>query len=213
LYIQAIKEDKLKQHQKMIDSAALSLISRRSTVHEDLIKNFENSQSTFDNKIFSEDHVRERAKERIEKKKQIENTFHGKRKLNILHDKRIEIVDYYEMNDNLIKKNNTITLGEDNEKLFKDLKKINIIVLNDIKAQNQENKRLGKEKGTVSRNESNKRAVNTSKSLNRSPKVESVTIKKSPTSADIKRNENSHKNNNTKNKTFIHSKSPMKFTI
>jgi hypothetical protein len=114
----------------LIQSATKSLISNQQNKNNYLYQQFQKSRHLFDseNRV---DHRLKRAKEKVELKKNapFPNTARsGKSKL--VNEQRFEILDYYEMNQKVI--DSTKESLYENEKLFKNIKK-----LNEMSAQNK----------------------------------------------------------------------------
>jgi len=137
MYLEQRKNSRLKKQEDLTRSATLSLISKQYNPTENLSKKFEKSKGLFGTEL-TRDHMLEKAKENYQKnfsaKKQapalsINNTFKAKKNL-LFKEQRLEIIDYYEMNQKIIdSKIHTPITQEENEKFFKDIKKINCVIV------------------------------------------------------------------------------------
>lgn len=119
IFQQTKKNEKVKKQQGMIESASMSLISNRNNKANDLADNFENARGLFDDAL-RVDYVKERAKKHSENRDSLKSKIINKAR----GEQRIEIVDYYEMNDKLINKN--VKSVEDNDSYFRDVKRLNV---------------------------------------------------------------------------------------
>jgi hypothetical protein len=153
MYLEQRKNLKLKKQEELTRSATLSLISKQYNPTENLSKKFEKSKGLFGSEL-TRDHRLEKAKENYHKnltvKKQdplrgVNNTFKANKNL-LFKEQRLEIIDYYEMNQKIIdSKIHTPISQEENEKFFKDIKKINCVIVEKerMKKKEERDKDLG----------------------------------------------------------------------
>jgi hypothetical protein len=148
MYLEQQKNQKLKKQEELTRSATLSLISKQYNPTENLSKKFEKSKGLFDTEL-RRDHKLEKAKENYRKnfsaKKEesvrgVNNTFKGKKNL-LFKEQRLEIIDYYEMNQKIIdSKIKTPITREENEKYFKDVKRINSVIVEKDRMKKREDR-------------------------------------------------------------------------
>lgn len=122
MFVENKRNEKLKRQEELIQNATVSLISNQHNKNNYLYQQFQKSRHLFDseNRI---DHVRKRALEKADLKKELPvgaSRTSGKTK--IINEQRLEILDYYEMNQKLIDKRRESQ--EENEKLFENIKKL-----------------------------------------------------------------------------------------
>ncbi len=141
MYLDQQRSQKLKKQEELTRSATLCLISSQYNETENLVKKFQDTKGLFDSEK-RKDYRFEKAKENYKKKMNaqnvVNNTSSGKKGV-LLKEQRIEIIDYYEMNQKLIdSKIQTKTTKEDNLQFFKDVKKLNTMLVEKARMKKQE---------------------------------------------------------------------------